>query len=200
MKKSIVLFVIALLTVSGCVSYTPKQVAMNDPAAYTMRQTKENISLAIDPYYSADKQKKAFDTSDSMISQGLMPVAVIVKNDGDIPVKVEKGMFALMKPDGSQEKPVPVEDVYKAVKYSTLGRAVMGGAFAAASASNANEAMLADLKNKDLKDHVVAKDATDTGFLFFDVPKDIKGVDGYKIVAGISENGTTVVDFKIPLQ
>ncbi len=199
MRKSVFVFVIALLTVSGCVSYTPKQIAMNDPAAYTMHQTRENVSLAVDPYYSAEKQKTAFDTSDSMISQGLMPVAVVVKNEGDFPVKIEKDMFALVKPDGSQEKPLPVEEVYKVVKYSTLGRAVMGGAFAAASANHANEAMLADLKNKALKNQVVAKDATDAGFLFFDVPKNIKGVDGYKIMSDISENGTAV-DFKIPLQ
>lgn len=199
MRKSIFVFVIALLAVSGCVSYTPRQVAMNDPGAYTMRQTMENISLAVDPYYTADKQKTAFDTSDSMISQGLMPVAIVVKNEGDVPVKIEKGIFVLENPDGSKEKPLPVEDVYKAVKYSTLGRAAMGGVFAAASASNANDAILADLKNKDLKDQIVAKDSTDSGFLFFEVPKDVKGVDGYKILMTILEGDKTAA-FEMPLK
>lgn len=211
LKKTIVFILIAVFAVSimyGCAGYSAKTVNIQDADKYAFSQNKDGVIFAIDPYFDEKKQKEVFDTNhSSMVKEGLMPVNVIVTNNSGSMMSIDKNDIVLILPDGSTNKPLTVEEAYKRAKKSTAGRTILwgvltggiGAAIAGASSSGANDAIMTDLQNKELKPQTINANSTVNGFVYFEVPKDIKSLEGIKVVSNL-KNGQKSLEFSIPLR
>jgi len=78
---------------------------------YTTRQTIDQVTIAATPYLNDDEAHRAFGKKLNPNDHGLLPVLVLMRNDGKGVVSLENARFELVTPDRKRVTATPSEDV-----------------------------------------------------------------------------------------
>ncbi len=79
-------------------------------AAYAHHQTSEKVTIAVEPMETDEQTREAFGKVNPF-RYGVLPVLIVIQNDGPDAVKLEQAKFAYIQPDGKQIEATPAQDV-----------------------------------------------------------------------------------------
>jgi hypothetical protein len=178
---------VLLLNAATLASYKSLKVKINPAPTYIFHTAQGQVTIAADPYETNDKIRTAFDLKD-LEKLGIIPVNVIISNDGDDLILVNGQDVNLVDPRNHSIASLPIGDVVQAVltkgkSPSTQGPnpqsrfplprkdGLRGDAFEIET----------DLSNRSLKDLRVSPKTTASGFVFFQLPDRQMKLAGYKL-------------------
>ncbi|HLK47319.1 MAG TPA: hypothetical protein VKT49_04240 [Bryobacteraceae bacterium] len=82
-----------------------------DPAVrYPHRQTNEKVTIAADPYVSGEKVQTAFGKLNPY-EYGILPVLVVVQNDGNQSIRLDRIQAVYTGPQGAKVEATPASEV-----------------------------------------------------------------------------------------
>src|SRR5260370_16448751 len=91
------------------------QTAQVDPLTLRTRDTHQNLTIAADPYVSADRYNKAQFGKTSPFDAGIVAINVYFRNDNDSPIRLNLNSILLMiaapRQDHQRLLPLSPEDV-----------------------------------------------------------------------------------------
>lgn len=170
----LVLWLSVLLAVSGCASYTPSSIPVPKTGAVPSWQIEGSIGVGADPYVQVDRQKAVFDGD--LASQGVLPIQVLVRNEGSRRYLLRGATMMLTLPDGSQLSPVGATAVAAKMEGGggvigwTIAFGLIGFLAASSAEDQARAARLADYRSKEFQDVTLGKDESAHGFVYFIPP------------------------------
>ncbi len=188
----------------ACVSFAAKQFVMpsvQSVKSYPARDehTNESVTVALDPYDMADK---AVIFTAHYNEEGLLPIFVIIRNDGDQPIALGNMHAEFITVDRTKIPRATEEDMYRRLSRPSSTpspnplpwpKKVNGGI----SQQTRDEIDRAQFAAKAVEPHT-----TQAGFMFFDVSgisTPLAGATFY--VAGINDaKGNELMYFEIPLE
>jgi hypothetical protein len=83
------------------------------PAAaesYEHHQTNAKVTIGVDPYVTPEKQKVAFGKLD-LYSHGILPVLVVIRNDGDKTIRLDRMKVEYVGPNRNRVDATPAKDI-----------------------------------------------------------------------------------------
>ena len=103
---------LALLMSIAAAFAADKDTAFHPPpaAALEHRQTNAQVTIGVDPYTSPDKAKTAFGKLDPY-QYGILPVLVVIQNDSDKTIRLEKLKAEYVGPNRDRVDATPAKDV-----------------------------------------------------------------------------------------
>lgn len=159
----------------------------------------EHVAIAVEPYQTAEKQKKF---SVDFHEHGLLPVLLVITNDGDQPISLTDMRIQMITGQRDKIMPASADDIYRrlanpratdrpTVPLPIPRRKVKG----TVSAKTMDEIQSAQFAAKAVEPH-----STRSGFLFFDV-QGIRSLAGTHILFTSLHNGQggELMFFEIPL-
>jgi hypothetical protein len=175
-----------LLVSTTLAGYKSLKVKVDPARTYPFHQTQGNVTIAVDPYETGEKIKSAFDVK-GMEKLGIIPVNIIISNDGEDLVSVSGQDINLLDDKNRSIESIPTEEVVHSIlnrgkESSAPGRTrsplplprrdgMRGDAFEIET----------DFTNKALKEARVAPRTTASGFVFFRLSNKQMKLSGYKI-------------------
>jgi hypothetical protein len=159
----------------------------------------EKVTVAIDPY---DTQEKAKVFVVHYQDLEVMPLLMVVTNDGDTPVELTGMKAQLVTGDGSKLSPETSDDIYRRISHPHASGAripipfptkrVKGGV----STKEWNE-----IENSQFKARAVEPRSSQAGFLFFDISDISKPLEGAHLyLTGVRDGaGNELMYFDVPL-
>jgi hypothetical protein len=79
-------------------------------ATYEHHQTNDAVTIGVEPYQTPEKQKTAFGKLD-LYQHGVLPVLVVVQNDGAQAIRLEGLQVEYLGPAGNHVEATPASDV-----------------------------------------------------------------------------------------
>jgi hypothetical protein len=79
-------------------------------ASYPHHQTSEKITIAVQPMETDDETREAFGKVNPY-RYGVLPVLIVIQNDGTDAIRVERMKLIYTLPDGSHVEATPAQDV-----------------------------------------------------------------------------------------
>jgi hypothetical protein len=79
-------------------------------AGYEHHQTNASITIGVDPYNTPEKEKLAFGKV-NLYLHGVLPVLVVIQNDGNVAIRLEKIKVEYVGPAGNHVEATPAGDV-----------------------------------------------------------------------------------------
>ena len=135
--------------------YKIKEYEVRAPVEYSAHQAFQNLVVGAYPCNTQAKANELFDT-DKLIEKGLMPVLIVVQNDGVFPVQIQPIPYTdvLLEINSKKSKSnMPnIKDLQKLVKRE----------------------MLLDFEHKAFGEKMIAPGSTDHGVVFYRLPADGK--------------------------
>ena len=168
MKKiCFVMSVLLVLCLVGCATYKVQQVSVHHASSYLHKQTLHDITIACDPFDTADKAKSAFYID--VTKKGYYPINIIITNNSPNQVAVIKQKIQLHDVTGGVNLPVDSAVVVDQFEHNALMEAFWGfGIFSYMAAEDANKKMKADWYEKELPEEKILKPGRAMhGFVFF---------------------------------
>ena len=186
MKRLSVYFLAILLGLSGCASYAPTSATAPASSSLPFMVTDGNVTVGADPYTQAERLKACF--GGDLNDVGVLPIQVIVRNDGDRKILVRPSDVILVIPNCGQFCPAGASAA--ASKMESIGGVVASGvAFGIIGvlvASNAEDkaraARLEDYKRKELQESRLGPGESASGFLYFVPPPGTKAFNEADVV------------------
>ena len=154
------------------------QTAQVDPLTLPTRDTHQNLTIAADPYVTADRYTKAQFGKTSPYDAGIVAINVYFRNDNDSPIRINPNSILLMisAPRQDHEKLLPLTPEEVANRTILNGnvnlsapRLPFPGSGSGSGKRKAWEEMTSMLRPLVLSTDVLPPHATTHGFLFFDV-------------------------------
>ena len=156
------------------------QTAKVDPLTLPARDTHQNLTIAADPYVSADRYSKALFGKTSPYEAGIVAINVYFRNDNDSPIRLNLDTILLMisVPRQNHEKLQPLTPEEVADRALLKARAnppatrrpfPFPGSASASGKGKTWDEMNSTLRSLVLSTEVLPPHATTHGFLFFDV-------------------------------
>ena len=87
---------------------TPFRPAAAD--SYEHHQTNSKVTIGVDPYTTPEKEKAAFGKLD-LYSYGVLPVLVVIHNEGDKAIRVDRIKAEYVGPNHNRVEATPAKDV-----------------------------------------------------------------------------------------
>ena len=87
-----------LLVFHGCASYTVSPAPIPTLGAMPVWQTRDLVAVGADPYAEPDRQQSIF-AADLIGKTGVVPIQVLVQNQGPRPIKVRRSEITLEFPE-----------------------------------------------------------------------------------------------------
>ncbi len=160
----------------------------------------EHITAAVDPY-NAPPKADIFITHFS--EEGILPVLLVITNDGDQPISVNKMQAEMVTARRNKLEGLEVDDVFRRVAHikensspRSVGPITLGG-----NKNKKAQQQYDELTRAKFTAAAVEPHSTQSGFLFFDVRGMSQAVEGAHIyLTGIRDsNGNELMYFEIPL-
>ncbi len=166
---------LALITGFALAGYKARPWSPRTPDTYPARLTSEKITIAAEPVILDAQAAQVFDKND-IVTAGIMPLAIIIFNDNDFPVRVEALSIEVIEDDRHVHTLVPGEVVYGLFK---KGRRDVWGVPSSripTSRDIGNPEALKDFELKFLGSKVVPAHGKEGGFLYIHPPasKDLR--------------------------
>ena len=161
----------------------------------------ERVTIAVDPY---DMPDKAQIFSVNYAEQGLLPVFVIVTNDGDEPVSLNSIKTQFVTADRTKISPSSADDIYRRLSHPgrndspkyplPIPRRKVKGAV--------SQRMLDEIQSAQFSAKAVEPHSTQSGFFFFDVESISAPVAGahFYLTGARNAKGDELMYFEIPLE
>lgn len=199
-------FCALLFTLGLCVlSFAGKEFvkpAAKPAATYPAhdQHTDEAVTVAVDPY---DMPDKAQIFTVNYRDEGLLPVFVIITNDGDQPVSLAGMKAQFITADRTKISPSDTDDIYRRLSHPSSNTSPYPLPFprkkvkGAVSKKTQDEIEAAQFSAKAVEPH-----STQSGFLFFDVGGISTPVAGaHFYLTGVrNAKGDDLMYFEIPLE
>ena len=205
-RRVLLCVVAAAIALSSVVLWASKEFVAPQAANANTYPSKdahpnEKVTAAIDVYNSAPKSD-IFITHYS--EEGIVPVLLIITNDGDQPVIVKNMQAQLVTSNRTKLGGLEVDDVFRRVAHiqgssaapPRIGPIQLGGNKNKKAQQQYDEIMRAHFAAEAVEPHT-----TKSGFLFFDVQGVKSAVAGSNIyLTGIRDNrGNELMYFEIPV-
>lgn len=156
------------------------QTAQVDPLTLPTRDTHQNLTIAADPYVSADRYSKALFGKTSPYEAGIVAINVYFRNDNDSPIRLNLDTILLMisvpRQDHEKLQPLTPEEVAdrallkaRANPHATRRPFPFPGSASGSGKGKTWEEMNSTIRSLALSTEVLPPHATTHGFLFFDV-------------------------------
>jgi hypothetical protein len=156
------------------------QTAQVDPLTLPTRDTHQNLTIAVDPYVSADRYSKALFGKTSPYEAGIVAINVYFRNDNDSPIRLNLDTILLMisvpRQDHEKLQPLTPEEVAdrallkaRANPHATRRPFPFPGSASGSGKGKTWEEMNSAITSLTLSTEVLPPHATTHGFLFFDV-------------------------------
>lgn len=174
-------------------------------ATYASKDThpNEKVTIAIDLYNSAPKDD-IFNTR--YLQEGILPVLLIVTNDGDKPISVTKMHAQLVTSNRSKLDALAVDDVMRRVGHVNASSTNPGGRTTPIPLPGGNKNKKAQQQFEEatrakFSAYAVEPHSTQAGFLFFDIQDVRNPVQGSRIyIDGVRDaGGSELMYFEIPV-
>lgn len=187
----------------GCASYSPRT---GIPDVKTFQETgikavnsEAGITIIAYPIQTKEDAKLYFDNA-SLAKDGLLPVYVSV-----LLAREYKIDFIILKIDGKDYPSLSVDDTYKLIKKSWLGRssfwwffgAYIGAPISAIHTNSVNNKIKEDLEKKGVREGKIKKDVS--GFLYFKIPDSLESLDNSFLVFVLAKDSQNLT-VKLPLK
>lgn len=164
----------------------------------------EKITIAIDVYDTAPKDD-VFSTH--YVQQGILPVFLVITNDGDKPISVTKLHAQLVTANRSKLDGLGAEDVMRRVGHVNASSTSPGRVTPfpiPGTGGNKNkkaQQQIDELNRAKFSAFAVEPHSTQSGFLFFDIEDILNPVKGAHIyLSGVRDaGGTEMMYFDIPV-
>jgi hypothetical protein len=159
-------FVTAVSAVAG---YKPKAWSPGPADNYPAKLTSEKVTIAAEPLLTDPRAAQVFDKND-IVTAGIMPLAIVIYNDNDFPVRIEASTIELLVADDHMHTLPPGEVVYGLFK---KGRRDVWGVPSSripTSRDLGNPEALRDFEQKFLGSKVVPAHGKEGGFLYIHPP------------------------------
>lgn len=79
-------------------------------ASYPHRQTSEKLTIAVEPFETDEQTREAFGKVNPW-RYGVLPVLIVMQNDGPDAIKIDRIKFGYALPDGRHIEATPAQDV-----------------------------------------------------------------------------------------
>jgi hypothetical protein len=198
-----IVIVVLVLTVNFCATakdfVMPKaQPAKNYPA-HDAHST-ELVTVALDPYDMADK---ADIFSIHYSEEGLLPIFLLITNDGDEPIALSGMKAQLVTVNRTKMSPATVDDIYRRLSRPSTSTAPSPLPFPRKKVKGAvGKQALEEIQSAQFGARAVEPHTTQAGFLFFDVSgvsTPLAGAHFY--LTGVRDSkGDELMYFEIPLE
>jgi hypothetical protein len=166
-------------------------------ASYAHRQTNADITIGVDPYASGEKIKAAFGKLDPY-QQGVLPVLVVIQNDGKDTLRLDRLKVEYVGPSGTRVIATPPKDV-RYTRGPDRPSAVPGplGNIKVHSKKNPLDAW--EIEGRGFAAQMLPAGQTASGFFYFQTGLET-GATIY--ISGLSEakSGKELFYFEVPLQ
>jgi hypothetical protein len=164
----------------------------------------EKITIAIDVYDTSPKDD-VFSTH--YVQQGILPVFLVITNDGDRPISVTKLHAQLVTANRSKLDGLGAEDVMRRVGHVNASSTSPGRVTPfpiPGTGGNKNkkaQQQIEELNRAKFSAFAVEPHSTQSGFLFFDIEDILNPVKGAHIyLSGVRDaSGTELMYFDIPV-
>jgi hypothetical protein len=153
--------------------YNPRDWEFGPRENYPAYLTSEGVTIAVVPFFTDSLAAEVFD-KDDMITRGIMPLAVIIFNDNDFPVRIDGLSVELLRGDDRTLTMPPNEVTYRLFQrnISWINRPIPP-----MPRSALNERALDDFIDKFLMDRTVGPFGSAGGFLYLHLPASKDMVD-----------------------
>ena len=166
--------------------------------------TDEKVTIAIDLYNTAPKDD-IFSTH--YVQEGILPVFLVITNDGNRPISVTKLQAQLVTSNRSKLEGLGVEDVMRRVGHVNVSSTSPGRVTpiplpgTGGIKNKKAQQLLEELNRAKFSAFAVEPHSTQSGFLFFDIQDISNPVRGAHIyITGIRDaGGTEFMYFDIPV-
>lgn len=156
-NRGLTILVATLFLVVSCTGYKSQQVSFRHPSSYAQMQTVAGAQVAAEPYADKAVAKEAFGFD--ILSAGLLPVQVVIDNQGQTPLEIvpdqtflidqQGGMWNILsRRDASDRLSKSTEYARVASKsghsalYGAVGGALIGAAIGIVTGENVGDAAL----------------------------------------------------------
>lgn len=170
--------------------------------SYPANLTSEGVTIAVEPLFTDALAAQAFD-KDDIVTRGIMPLAIVIFNDNNFPIKVDGLSIELIHEDDHIRTLPPNEVVYRLFKKD---KSWISQPIPRLSRSELNKDALDDFDNKFLMDKTVAPHDKGSGFLYIHISYS-KDLASYLSKALVyipkiyrQDNGSRMIFFEIALQ
>lgn len=193
MRRFQILFCsVLLITSGGCASYTAKPVPVPEFGAMPVRYMERDMRIGVDPYIEIERQAAVFDVD--LGKCRVLPIQLLVQNQGQRAVWVRSTDVRLNFADGTQLSPIDVFTVGRCGSPGTVGEqpspvtpptqpmwglgpqagalaglvgAAVGATSLAIAEGSARDPRTADLQRKELRGSLLRQNNSTNGFIFF---------------------------------
>lgn len=164
--------------------YKSLKVKAEPAKTYAFHQQQGPVTIAADPYETKEKIKTAFDLKE-LEQMGIVPVHIIVSNDGEDPIAISGQDINLLDSNNRSLAAMPVDEVVRAIVYKEgpqTSRSPSPLPFPRGSGRRGDAFEIeTDLTNKSLRELRVSPRTTSGGFVFFKLPNNRMKLGGYKV-------------------
>ena len=187
---------ISLLLAAGCAS--PAAVQTQPIQTYEFRQVQERVQVALDPYFQVERARELFRTADQFPEAGLLPVQVVVENDGNGEVHVDPQEFRLMRPNGQQGVSLPPGDAFTLVK-KAVGAWALLPILGQSAVGVQNDQRLKDFEARALRETKVQSGQSASGFVYFQVLTSDVNLAGSRVVCALRDGAGKELTYEIAI-
>ncbi len=175
-RPAVVLCVLVFGVPSVAAKYKIKDLQVRPAVDYAARQAFQNLIIGAYPANTPDKTLELFDT-DKLYKKGLMPVLVVVENDGEFPVQINDREIYLVDQSGQRNPSIPFTDVLLEIN-SKKSKSNLPNIKALQKL--VGEEMWLDFEHKAFDEKIIAPGSSDHGVVFFRLPPEGK-LEGYRL-------------------
>jgi hypothetical protein len=159
----------------------------------------ESVTVALDPYDMADKAN-IFSVHYSDV--GLMPIFVVITNDGDQPVALAGMKAELVTVDRTKIPPATDDDLYRRLSRPTGSISPNPLPWPKKAKGSVSKDAMDEIQNSQFAAKAVEPHGTQSGFMFFDVSgisTPLAGAHFY--LTGVRDaKGNELMYFEVPLE
>ena len=166
---------------------------------YPHRQTSEKITIAVEQFVTDEQTKDAFGKTNPW-RNGILPVLVVVKNDSDAALRVDRLRFVYQLPDRTKVDATPAADLkyLKGAKQpSNNPSPTVGGIKLGKNQKNPMAAW--EIEGRAFSAKVIPPGQSANGFVYFQTPTTSEAASLY--ISGLvnASTGNELYYFEIPL-
>jgi len=166
-RRSWLLAFLCVIPVAAYAGYKARPWKPGAMESYPAQMSSQGVTIAVLPLHADKLAEQVFDKKD-MVTRGVMPVAVIVSNGNDFPVRIEGETIQLVSGDGQFDTLSPCEAV--ALVFKGDKAVYIGGPLPPIAVRKpAKPDALEDFEHKFLGTRVVPPKTIVAGFLYYRV-------------------------------
>lgn len=174
---------ICIFVLNGCSSTTPPKPLSQQVETYPFREFKANVTVAANPCASYERVKESFPTGGEYLESNVLPVQLLVRNDGQDDLLFRIANVHLVSTDGTSRNGLNPAETYEAIKDSAGGGGYVAlfGVFGVPAMLKQRERVMKDVMEASLKDTIISPRSAMTGFAFFPLQDSDTSLQGTKL-------------------